>query len=60
VHFVGLFLVFKNDFGWKKSLFRFRVFWRKIIKFGEQQSNRSIQCLCNYQGYRTPWWWLRL
>ena len=21
---------------------------------------RSIQWLCNYQGFRTPWWWRRL
>jgi len=25
-----------------------------------KHSKRSIQWLCNSQGFRTPWWWLRL
>ena len=31
-----------------------------VNTYTQQHSNRSIQWLCNSQGFRTSWWWLRL
>jgi len=34
--------------------------YRDVNTYTWQHSNRSIQWLCNSQGFRTHWWWLRL